>query len=265
MSSRLLQFGLWVLFILLQSSPSQAVGTCPGGAQALDSLRCSQSCPATACPAVAAQSHDRWGLEFGVGQNFNLSSGAGSTLSLLRSQGAHRRLRLGISLGGSLGRGETDDEWTDEDPLHAHGEADEIETDQLNLIVLAQQQWFFDTAGKLRLFTAAGPVLKRYQTRNKTTTDQWNDSVRVEDAVLDYSTREWSVGLRGNLGAEWRFAKDFALQASYGLDLLRSWRNEERTERDPQAQSPNTYQRTSATRTWQLANAGVLLSLCAWL
>lgn len=167
------------------------------------------------CPSAFAQSdnepdiEDRWALQFGVTENFNLGSFEGSLLSAKKQYNARRAVRVGVGLSADIqtSTDESDGSTREEDQSYQRAEVD--------------VKWIRYPVhdGTLRAYWGTGPSVEFV--RNSTTFD---DANRTELDRLSLG-----AGLTGVLGAEWFVHPRISLSAEYRAGLTYRWTREDDT------------------------------------
>lgn len=144
-----------------------------------------------------------WALQFGVSQNFTLTSLEGSTISAKHHFSDQSALRYGLTLDGRFGsdRGGTEE---DADLQRKSNEQSlALSTEYIRYPDLEQHP-----LDALHLYWGVGPDVSFTRNRRQT----FPDSVAA-------TTYGWGVGIGGVVGAEWFVARRISLIAEYGSVL----------------------------------------------
>lgn len=202
---------------------------------------------ASADPTAPEVNTGHWGLQFGIAQNFSLTSFSGGIVGLKRQCAPGRFWRLGV--GGSLEGGTGDDSFTREELLigssrssgHLSGFSSEL-------------QYGLNGRGErpVRPYLATGPTA---------TLRHVSESRTVSGDVAERRINSWALGVLTSLGAEWNPAAWVGIHAEYGFAVEYVHESQHSTE----TTSSGFTVRESATRTWRLSSRGVRFGLTAYL
>src|SRR5688572_10615768 len=146
-----------------------------------------------------------WALQFQVGENFNLTSFEGSSISIKKQLSAESALRFGLS--PFVRTADFEDESGAGDSLTA-----EQDMDSFSLGLSLHMLRYVRPCSTVNLFWGVGPeVSYRHESR------------RSEDGiVIDEDFEVWQAGLVGLVGVEWFATRSLGLHGEYGTSLFYS-------------------------------------------
>lgn len=183
------------------------------------------------------------GLSFAVASDFQLRSYDGALLSWRTRSDDGRGWRYGAWLTGKLS---SDKEYLDSPDTSFTRNRNDDRNLGVNLVVL--RVWGARRGGSFAPYWGLGPTAAYQYARQAR---GYSYAYRV-DRVHD-----WSAGVAGVLGAEWRATESLSLLAEYGLTAKYSWRKEDTREDDGNA----VERRTKSVR---VESREVRLGLTVW-
>lgn len=188
-------------------------------------------------------------LQFGVNDNFTLSSFQGSVLSLKKHTSDGSAWRLGLSL--TLDLGDNDYSWWENDSLVIDNGDNDIQKVGFDL----QRIFYPNPDNDINLYYGLGPTLTYDYRKSK--------SFSSSSSVLSQTRtdRSWRVGGKIILGVEWFAGKSISLNAEYGTSLLYRYR---KYTTEILYASGTVRGSESKSNTFQLAPSSVRLGLSAY-
>lgn len=146
---------------------------------------------------------NKWGLQFMIAKNFQLSSFQGTTLSVMRKLNEKKAMRAGISISGGSGENTFKNSSLNQDSLIIKNK---VENQNFNLNLSFDYLFTNKLNDKISFYFGTGPNfgLMKYNAK------QYADSLLT-------STREngWSIGLSGIAGIAWQVHKKIMIHAEY--------------------------------------------------
>lgn len=212
-------------------------------------------------PASEAHREGRWSMQFEVGDDFQLSSFNGMGLAVTRNSSLSGAWRLGATLSGRTGTGET----TSTNSINPGTiSTSDVPTDQrydLGFELLRLRR--FSPDRRIDLELAVGPRIGVFHFNS---TEQDIPILDTGIAMQEVSSSNQEYGVAGHLGVEVFLARSLSLHAHYGA--FAGYRH---TGQDVERQE-SYFDGTSRTVTtefdlnqWFLSNSGVTLGVSAYL
>jgi opacity protein-like surface antigen len=163
---------------------------------------------------------NKWGLQFSISKNFQLSNFQGTTLSLIRKLNEKRSLRAGISISGQSGENRSTITSLPQDSLMSKNKAD---NQNYNLDLSFDYLFTSELNDKISFYFGAGPILGLMNYDTKQYADslkQINSTMIVTKTFLQSNKQTgWSIGLSGIAGIAWQVHKKILIHAEYKSTL----------------------------------------------
>jgi hypothetical protein len=211
-------------------------------------------------PASEAHREGRWSMQFEVGDDFQLTSFNGMGLAVTRNSSLSGAWRLGATLSGRTGTGETTSSSSnDPGPISTNVPLDQRYDFGFELLRLKR----FSPDRRIDLELAVGPRIGLIHFKS---TEQGDPIGGPGIATQETSLSNQEYGVVGHLGVEVFLARSLSLHAHYGA--FAGYRH---TGQDVERQE-SYVDGTSRTVTtefdlnqWFLSNSGVTLGVSAYL
>ena len=150
---------------------------------------------------------NKWGLQFMIAKNFQLSSFQGTTLSVMRKINVKNAMRAGINISGGSGEITFKNSSLIQDSLMNKNKTENV---NFNLNFSFDYLFMNELNDKISFYFGTGPNfgLMKYNAK------QYTDSLLT-------STREngWNIGLSGIAGIAWQVHKKIMIHAEYKSTL----------------------------------------------
>ncbi len=150
---------------------------------------------------------NKWGLQFSIADNFQLSNFQGSTLSVIRKISEKHAWRAGISVSGQSGENRSTITSLPQDSLMSKNKAD---NQNYNLDLSFDYLFTSELNDKISFYFGAGP---KFGVMN------YNSKQYADSLLSSTSENSWSVGLSGIAGIAWQVQKKILIHAEYKSTL----------------------------------------------
>lgn len=192
-----------------------------------------------------------WAIQFGIGDNFRLTTLEGTSLALKRHFSDKSCLRSTMDLG-VRNRDSTDD------PVPTRTDEHDFNQVSINLVLLYQR--YFSMDGRTAMYFGAGPSWGYNTTdQNDVSTDTATDTTRT--ASFESEMDQWSLGGSVLLGAEWFASHTISLHCEY-LGSFR-YTSSEATNRSSQFDGSTSSTESSST-SWMVSQGDVRFGLSVY-
>jgi len=211
-----------------------------------------------------------WALQFGIAQNFTLTSFQGSTIGAKYQLSENNAIRGGITINGSNSSGPTSYSASIGDSSLGTVPGNSP-SKYYNVSFVLQYLWYMNPEGHVHLYAGAGPMFtyinstyaNNYSNYETTAPGYWYTQIMTRQSA----TR--AVGVSAVLGVEW-FACDWlSLRADYNENIQYQWNssssNTDYTISIPSTNYPLNVSSAQSTKGWTLGNSGVSFGLNIYL
>jgi hypothetical protein len=208
-----------------------------------------QETPITNNDTIATGS---WALQFGISDDFRLSSFRGSLLSVQYHLSPTTAARVGISAQFSYGRTEA----TFEEP---------DVSDRQSFTITSAYLFYSKPHREVFLFWGVGPIVDL--TRDHYTSHESYSTIGSYTIAKDQLHQRWSIGPNVVVGVEWFAATWLSLHVEYGLSATYSWTKEntiqDRISTDPMFPPQHTEYEWTA-KSWLVSPSGVWFGISVY-
>lgn len=182
-----------------------------------------------------------WSLQFQIGEDFNLQSFEGSTISAKYHLTENSALRFGLSISGRGDRSEpraetihtktshNDTGRSDTTKSFSQGPSSSLDQSSFRVVLNSKYVWYPGSSSSLRPFVGIGPSFS-YDTRANASSQSGADTStystlrsREWSEFQKEERRTWTVGAALAIGAEWFMTDKISLTGQYSLSA--SYRN----------------------------------------
>lgn len=150
---------------------------------------------------------NKWGLQFLIAENFQLSNFQGSTLSVIRKINEKHAWRAGISVSGQSGENRSINTSLPQDSLMSKNKAD---NQNYNLDLSLDYLFTSELNDKISFYFGAGP---KFGVMN------YNSKQYADSLLQSNKQTGWSIGLSGIAGIAWQVHKKIMIHAEYKSTL----------------------------------------------
>ncbi len=211
-----------------------------------------------------------WALQFGIAQNFTLTSFQGSTIGAKYQISENNAIRGGITINGSNNSGP--DSYSGSVGDSSLGTIPgSASTKSGNVSFVLQYLWYMNPEGHVHLYAGAGPIFSysycnyydNYSYYYNGNPGYWGTNIRTEQST----TR--SVGVSAVLGVEWFACSWLSLRADYNENIQYQWYSSSTVYNYIESISSPGYplnkSNSASTKGWTLASSGVSFGLNIYL
>jgi hypothetical protein len=186
-----------------------------------------------------------WALQFGISDDFTLTSFKGSVLSAQYHLSTATAIR--VSLSGEISFYST--RGTHEDPDRSNRQS---------FTVTSEYLFYSNPHKRVFFFWGLGPTVELY--REYYTSQETHSTIGSYSISKSEEYREWSIGPTVVAGVEWFAAAWFSLHAEYGVAATYSWSKRmivwDRTSGDPLF-PPEHLDYETTSKSWRVSPSGV--------
>ncbi len=150
---------------------------------------------------------NKWGLQFSIADNFQLSNFQGSTLSVIRKINEKHAWRAGISVSGQSGENRSTITSLPQDSLMSKNKTD---NQNYNLDLSFDYLFTSELNDKISFYFGAGP---KFGVMN------YNSKQYADSLLQSNKQTGWSIGLSGIAGIAWQVHKKILIHAEYKSTL----------------------------------------------
>jgi len=193
-----------------------------------------------------------WALEFGIGQNFTLTSFNGATIAVKKLHSERTAFRAGLTVSLST----NDQSSSTSDTL---GYQSQTDRDGYGLSFGLDWLRYLRPDSKWSFYTGLGPAVNLNHSKETSYSQRSNF-----DAGTSSSQSGWGAGINGFFGAEWFVSRTIGVHAEY---LLSAGYGSSTTETERFASYPNTVIHNTDKREshgWSVSSGFVRFGLSAY-
>ena len=163
-----------------------------------------------------------WAVQFGIRNNFTLSSFQGGTISVQHNLSPASALRLGVTLNGAFNDGTSEDRYVNASNLTSMTSVNNGGNSQTVGLDVAYL-WYVNPGEVLLLYVGTGPhVSYNHSTGDQTMLGQASDNT-WQRTMSTATNTSWGMGDESVLGAEWYPARWVSLHAEYEFVIQHEW------------------------------------------
>jgi hypothetical protein len=169
-----------------------------------------------------------WAMQFGISNNFTLTSFQGSTFSIKYQLSDMAAIRGGISISTSSNNGNGTSFGTADSSFGSLPTNNSSSSQGISFNL--QYLWYMNPSGPIHFFIGFGPSVSYSNSQNNSAIanlgySQNNNIVvyYLYNETQSSSTTQWGAGVTGSVGVEWFLSQWFSLRAEYGESLQYRW------------------------------------------
>jgi hypothetical protein len=213
-----------------------------------------------------------WALQFGISNNFTLSSFQGATISAKYQSSATNAWRAGVTINASSGNNTSLQSPIQDDTISNLSSSNGSSTTE-SVSLKVQYIWYVNMEGMTHFYTGVGPLIAyNHYYNNQQSSGSSNYSSNNEWNIQNSSTtsNSWSVGASAAAGVEYFPVHVFSLHAEYGASLAYQQQKAEATSRSANNYSNYSNAISTGTNTsssshgWALNNANLSFGLSVY-